>query len=91
MKMPNGKNFMVLKTDDDIREAFADSSVKVFYREGGTGRFEQLPSNDIEDVIDATTYGFEFIASTDVEAETKHISELDYVSVYDYEPEDLQR
>lgn len=54
-----------LETDEEIKSAFADQTVSIFWREGSTGDYENIKvgGHDLETVIDATCHGFEFVAS----------------------------
>ena len=53
-----------LETDEDIKSAFVDQTVSIFWREGSTGDYENIKVGgyDLETVIDATCHGFEFVA-----------------------------
>ena len=54
-----------LETDEDIRAAFSDPTVSIFGREIGSSNYENVKAggHSYEDVVDATSHGFEFIAS----------------------------
>jgi hypothetical protein len=51
-----------LLCDEDIRKAYNDENVSIYFREGGEGVFENTKEHDLETILDATCHGFEFVA-----------------------------
>ena len=61
-----------LTYDSEITKAYNDPDTSLYFREGNEGEYELVKGHTLEDVLDATCHGFEFVA-----VDTKYISEND--------------
>lgn len=61
-----------LTHDSEITKAYNDANTNLYFREGNEGEYELVKGHTLEDVLDATCHGFEFIT-----VDTKYISEDD--------------
>lgn len=61
-----------LTYDSEITKAYNDPDTSLYFREGNEGEYELVKDHTLEDVLDATCHGFEFVA-----VNTKYISESD--------------
>lgn len=73
-----------LKHDSEIKKAYSDPNTSLYFREGNEGEYELVGKHSLEDVLDATCHGFEFVA-----VDTKFVSEneLEFVE----ETEEIER
>lgn len=51
-----------LQTDEDLKRHFFDAEKKLFFKERTESVYQSLGEHTLEEVIDATSHGFEFVA-----------------------------
>lgn len=56
-------NAIKLTTDEDIKKAYQEKNI--YFREGNEGEYSFIAHHTLDTILDATSHGFEFIA-TDV-------------------------
>lgn len=61
-----------LTYDIEITKAYNDPNTSLYFREGNEGEYELVKGHTLEDVLDATCHGFEFVV-----VNTKYVSESD--------------
>lgn len=54
-----------LQTDEDLKRHFFDAKKKLFFKERTESVYQSLGEHTLEEVIDATSHGFEFVAVVD--------------------------
>lgn len=75
-----------LKTDFEIEDYFNNKDYSIYFREGSEGDYE-LSNQPLDVIIDATTFGFEFIAA-ECSKDTLKESE---VELSDVEKDDIEK
>lgn len=51
-----------LTTDDEMKQAYEDANSNIYFREGSTGDYELMDGYSYEEMVDASTFGFEFVS-----------------------------
>ena len=74
----------LLTTDEEIKKAYEDPAMTIYFREGGEGNYDNIKHHDLETIIDATSHGFEFVA---VEGFEEDVLEEEYVDLENYDIE----
>ena len=66
-----------LSTDEEIKKAYEDPNMTIYFRDGSEGDYENIRNNDLDVVIDATCHGFELVAVEGYDEDVLYAEDID--------------